>query len=138
MKRPELIEGNLYYIKAYEIGLGGVPLKNFHQYIIRYLKRDGPTSSGRQVLILATTQPNRQHYPGIPHHEMKSWSLDFESVGDYNRIFFMGKNKDNDCMEVEEFETRDLPICIGWHYKSDELIDQLQEGSYLCLQSTAQ
>jgi hypothetical protein len=123
--RPKLIEGELYFIRAYDVGKGGVPLKTSHDYVVQFVKRDDPVSSGWNVLILATSCIG-DSYPGIPWGEYDWRSGTFPQISPYHRIFYMGDNRSEDCMDVKKFKPKDAALCIGWPYASKELINRLQ------------
>ena len=135
MSRPKFIKGNLYYIKGYDVGNGGTPLKTYHDYVVRYLQRDTASmTTGQQIQILATNKVREdgQSYIGISLSDM-DWRLSYLMMTQYfiprseqHRIIYVGTKRDEDCMDIKDFKLEDLPLCLGWHYIADELVAYLK------------
>jgi len=125
--RPKLVEGKLYFIRAYDVGKGGVPLETSHDYIVKFIERD--SKSDWKVVILTTNQPYTEgyySYPGIPWGEYDWRTSSFPVTSPYHRIFYMGEVRADDCMDVRKFKKKDAALCIGWPYVSNEILRMLQ------------
>ena len=133
MARPEFVKGHLYHIKSYVIGKGSVPTKVYHEYIVRYIGRDRISiTCGHEIEILATNRANdndsNYNYLGIPKVIYPSFSQDYETVP-YHRIIHTDDAKGkraNDGFDIRKFDMKDVPLCLGWCYYSQELLDYLK------------
>lgn len=132
MARPEFIKGHLYHIKSYVIGKNCVPTNKYSDYIVRYLGKDhvSITGLGHEIEILATNQVNEDNrsYLGIPKLIYPFGSQNYEIVPFQRVIHTKGAKgkRSEDCMDIRKFDLKDIPLCLGWCYYSEELLNYLK------------
>jgi hypothetical protein len=116
--------GKTYYIKAHSVGKNSEPIPDkFQEYVTRVWEKDNICGSGWRVEILAST--HQEVNTGIPDTKWGDHQS-LVSMGHWFRVFFIGKDYQDDCMEIiRKFNKKDIPLCLGWAYCSDELLNRL-------------
>ena len=75
--------------------------------------------------ILAST--HQEVNAGIPDTKWgDGFSKGLVDMGHWFRVFFLGEDYQSDCYSIiQEFDEKDIPLCLGWAYCSDELKNRL-------------